>query len=120
MAWRLNKLRPLDFVLIGAACAASLAPLLLISGSGGDTVAVTCQGVEIYRGSVNSDVVITTPDGHNTIEINHGRAFMRLSDCPDQTCVHMGDAQPGRPVVCVPNEVLIVIEDVLDVDGVTG
>ena len=45
---------------------------------------------------------------------------MRFSDCPDQTCMHMGDAQPGRPVVCVPNEVLIVIEDVLDVDGVTG
>ncbi len=120
MAWRINKLRPLDFVLIGAVCAASLASLLLLSGNGGDTVTVTCRGVQIYRGSVNSDVVIITPDGHNTIEINHGRAFMQLSDCPDQTCVHMGNAQPGRPVVCVPNEVLISIEDEPDVDGVTG
>ena len=120
MASRINKLRPLDFMLIGAVCAASLAPLLLFWGNGGDTVTITCQGDEIYRGSVNSDAVIITPDGHNTIEVNHGQAYMRLSDCPDQTCVHMGNAQPGRPVVCVPNEVLIVIENEPDVDGVTG
>ncbi len=120
MASRINKLRPLDFVLIGTVCAASLASLLLFSGNGGGMVAITSQGVEIYRGSVNSDAVIITPDGHNTIEINHGQAFMQLSDCVDQTCVHMGNAQPGRPVVCVPNEVLIVIENEPDVDGVTG
>ena len=54
------------------------------------------------------------------LKMNAGLIRKDVYKRQDQTCMHMGDAQPGRPVVCVPNEVLIVIEDVLDVDGVTG
>lgn len=51
-------------------------------------------------------------DGHMVVEVGGGKIRALESDCPDQLCVEEGwIAFSGIPIVCVPNEIMIVIPE---------
>ena len=72
-------------------------------------VTVSKEGEIIYQGSVGTDCVVETADGGNRIVIRNGAVFMEYADCPDQTCVKEGRAGPGKPLVCLPNHVIVTV-----------
>jgi hypothetical protein len=106
-----------DIVIIALVLALSLGVFLFLP-RGGDTVVITQNGKEIYRGSIYTDKQVLIPDaGIARIEI--GKVYMQEADCPDKVCVKMGYASAARPVVCIPNGVVINIEGESDIDAVT-
>lgn len=115
-----KRFRPklLDVVITIAVVSAALLSLLFIPRSA-DMVVVLWHGEEIHRGSLGTYAIIVTPDGNNTIYVRNGVAYMYSADCPDGSCVRMGRATPSKPVVCLPNEVIIVITGDDGVDSVT-
>ena len=72
------------------------------------TVAVSVDGREVWKQSVDEDglceangVVVTVRDG---------KAYVTHSDCPDGLCMDMKKAQNvGDSIVCVPNRVSVKI-----------
>ena len=120
-AFRALPFRALDGVIILAVLVLSLLPLLLLpkAGAEANTVVVTWHGETIYRGSLYRDAEITTPDGRNTIVIENGSARMAHADCADERCVRSGAATPARPVVCLPNGVVITITGSEEADSVS-
>ena len=77
----------------------------------GRTVTVSVKGKTVFKGSLDTDTVFVTPDGRNEITIAQGRVYMSRADCPDKTCIRMGYATPSRPIVCLPNNVIITVTD---------
>ena len=111
--------RLFDLLIIAAVAVLSLLPLLLLPARGSETVVITWHGEEIYRGGVEKDAVIVTPDGLNTIVIYGGRVRMEEASCADRICVRTGYASPSKPLVCLPNRVIVNIIGSEEVDGVT-
>ena len=114
--------RILDLVIIAAVVLVSLLPLLFLPKADpetADTVVVTWHGEVIYRGSLDQDAEITTPDGHNTIVVKNGEARMEHADCADARCVRSGAATPARPVVCLPNRVVVTVTGSEEADSVS-
>ncbi len=68
------------------------------------------------------------PIGTNTIQVEPGRIRVSNAECPDQVCVHMGwlTSEGGMPIVCLPNKLVISLDDVpakigdAEIDGVVG
>ena len=57
----------------------------------------------------------------NTVQVEKGRIRMLSADCPDKLCVDMGwSSSPSKPIVCLPNKVMILIEGGAGADAVTG
>lgn len=101
-------MKRLDYAIVIAIIVCSLAPLLFLSRAGSE-VRIVCRGETVYRGSLSKDARIVTPDGHNTVVISGGKAYMEKADCPDGLCVESGYASAMRPIVCLPNEVTVEI-----------
>ncbi|NLB61077.1 MAG: NusG domain II-containing protein [Clostridiales bacterium] len=109
----------MDFFIIALIIVLSFCSLLFIPKNA-DTVTIMQHGKVLYSGDINKDAVIVTPDGKNEITIKNGNAYMSEADCKDQLCVKMGFATNYRPVICLPNEVVIFISGKgADIDGVT-
>ena len=72
-------------------------------------VTVLEEGRVIYRGPAVTDHVVETYGGSNRIVIRNGDVYMEYADCPDQTCVKEGKAKPGKPLVCLPNHVIVTV-----------
>ena len=68
------------------------------------------------------------PIGTNTIQVEPGRIRVSNAECPDQVCVHMGwlTSEGGMPIVCLPNKLVISLDDVpakigdAEIDGGVG
>lgn len=58
-------------------------------------------------------IELVSGDGHkNTVEVRRGEIGIVSADCPDKICVKTGFIGDGViPIVCVPNEVMIVVRD---------
>ena len=103
-------MKKLDLLVIALAAALSLVPLLfLLQSRDGTRVVITAHGETLYEGALDTDAEITTPDGRNVIRIEGGRVFMARAACPDGACVRQGDATLLRPIVCLPNEVVVAL-----------
>ena len=111
--------RVFDIVIIAVIVIISLCPLLFILGKSTDTVVVTWHGNEIYRGPISTDAEISTPDGSNTIVVKDGSVYMSEANCADRICVDSGRASASRPIICLPNRVVVSIVSSEEVDGVS-
>ena len=113
----MRKLNRNDILLITVTTAAALliAVLLLMSGKKG-----TCA--EIYVDGILKAEYILTDDreveikgyngGSNILIIKDGAAYMREASCPDKLCIHQGKiSRSGQAIVCLPNRVVIKIND---------
>ena len=60
----------------------------------------------------------------DVVEVARGKIRVKEADCPDQVCVHQGWIDTGVvPVVCLPNALVIQIEDGSaepEIDGAVG
>ncbi|MCR5073375.1 MAG: NusG domain II-containing protein [Clostridiales bacterium] len=72
-------------------------------------VTVLEEGRVIYRGPAETDHVVETAGGGNRIVIRNGDVYMEYADCRDQVCVKEGKAKPGKPLVCLPNHVIVTV-----------
>lgn len=86
-----------------------------LQGGQGKPTAYVYQGGRlfgVYPLDRDRTIVIgaaTQPD--MTIEIKAGRVRVAESDCAKGVCKHTGwVSRPGRPIVCVPNKVLIEVK----------
>lgn len=84
----------------------------------GDTVVITQNGKEVYRGSIRTNREVIIPEA-GVARIEDGKVYMQEADCPDKTCINMGVATPARPVVCIPNGIIISIVGETEIDAVT-
>lgn len=76
--------------------------------------------VEVYRLYEGQDEVleIEGPIGLTTVLLQDGAATVSSSDCADQICVHVFGwlRQPGQISVCLPNEVMVRIVAVDEIE----
>lgn len=120
-----------DRLLIGAVL---LIALLMMAGmritkiqtpKGGIAV-VTVDGTVYgqYPLDKETEEKIVKPDGsYNVLVIRDGKADVTDASCPDKICVDQKAAdRNGESIVCLPNKVVIAIEqgEESDLDTVTG
>ena len=97
-------------VLLIAAIALGITYLALAKK--GDTVVVTVDGEQYATLPLNEDteLVIVSAGGTNTLVIKDGRAYISEASCPDKICVKTGDADEIKSIVCLPNKVTVSVE----------
>ena len=71
-------------------------------------IEINHQNILIYKESLNQNKIIEIENGI-VIEIKSGKVRMKESNCKKQICVKQG-WNDVFPIICVPNEVSIVIK----------
>jgi hypothetical protein len=107
------------YIIVGAALVLMLVP---VGRGAGERVIV--RGADGFEARLPLDtderLEVPGPMGTTVVEILGGRARVTESPCPNGICISMGEIEdPGRSVVCVPNEVLVTIEGAAAQDAVT-
>ena len=106
-----------------------LTSLLVLRTTAGTVAQIYLDGqcirsVDLSRVDGASEFIVEGPAGSNTVRVEPGRICVSQADCPDQVCVHQGWISTGAaPVVCLPNRLVIRIEerkDGMELDGVSG
>ena len=94
-------------------CAILLSVAFFLKGSSiGTTVVVSLDGEEYGRYSLLKEQVIQIGDT-NTLVIHNHEADMLFADCPDQICVmHTPISDTDENIICLPNKVIVTIEDI--------
>lgn len=105
-----------------------LASLLVLRRTAGTVAKIYLDGqcirsIDLSRVNSASEFIVEGPAGSNTVRVEPGRICVSQADCPDQVCVHQGWISTGAvPVVCLPNRLVIQIEeqrDQVEIDGVS-
>ena len=88
-----------------------------VAGQRGGRVCVNANGVH-YEYSASADGVYTVEGelGPTTFEIKDGRVRITDSPCPNKTCVAQGW---HSPLVCLPNKVMITVEQGGEFDAIS-
>ena len=115
-----------------------IAGLLVISGVSAALVAGQTSGtmvniyldgkcirsIDLSLADSSYEFTVDGPAGSNTIQVEPGRIRVSRADCPDQICVRQGwISTSAMPVVCLPNRLVIQIEEQSEqseLDGVAG
>lgn len=100
-----------DFAVI----ALVLAFALIWSGAShkGGVAAVYVDG-ELYKRlplSQDTQLVIESEFGTNTLVIENNTARIVNSDCPGKQCEKTSVSETARSIVCLPNRLSVIIED---------
>jgi hypothetical protein len=110
----LRRLKPLDFLLLCLAGAATfLSALSVYGGEGGKLqVVVSGEGGEwIYPLDRDRSIEVEGPLGTSVVVIEGADVHIDSSPCPNQTCVASGHrARGGQWLACLPNKVFVRIE----------
>ena len=120
-----------DLILIGVLLVVALTAYFCISFfQGANTkngvAVVTIDDVEYGRFPlvVDTEERIEVPDGsYNLLVIQDGKADVTEASCPDGICVnHRAISKQGQSIVCLPNKVVVEIEngEESDLDAVTN
>lgn len=95
-------------LLVAVAVLVSVPLVSLASSKNSNAISVDAPG---GRSSISlahdGTYVIEGRSGRVVIEVAEGTARSVDAQCPDQLCVRMGEARPGRPIVCAPNGVSV-------------
>ncbi|WP_028242627.1 NusG domain II-containing protein [Pseudobutyrivibrio ruminis] len=94
--------------------------------NGDEAVAVvTIDGIEYARYPLDKDVTETieiSDNNYNVISIHDGQCEISDASCPDQICVYHNPIENnGQTIVCLPNRLVVTIENGSDndIDGAT-
>ena len=103
-----------DFILIGAVlCVAGVLLLFLYGHSHTGayvTVEVDGQVAETLPLDEDTEYLIESEHGTNTLIIEGGAARMSAADCPDKICVrHKKISQSGESIICLPHKVIVTV-----------
>ena len=101
--------RPLDILLFVTILAWAIFITAQTANTSNDKVVVHAAN-DVYEFSLNEDGVhqVHGALGITTIEIKDGRVRITDSPCPNKTCIRQGFA---KPLVCLPNKVIVNIEE---------
>lgn len=96
--------------------------LWLIFGPHGQTVQIIQDGKVLYTVDLekSDDRTIETDynGSKNIIQIKNHQISVKYADCPDQTCVKMGELKSNAtPVVCLPNKLVIRFTETDGIDA---
>ena len=105
----MKKLRPLDFLFIIAVLILGIFFTIKNLYNKGSVVKVNAAGNH-YEYSAKQDGIYKVGGalGITTFEIKNGRVRIIDSPCPNKTCINQGW---HSPLVCLPNNVIITLED---------
>lgn len=97
------------------------------SQEGRNLATVTAGGqaiLEVDLNRVESSYELEIGEEHgqyNLILIENGRISVSKANCPDQICVLQGPSgEEGRPILCLPHQVVITLEGEGEADGFSG
>lgn len=120
-----KNISPPDIVLIIILAIIPIVMLLynfsVIPVTSSPAAAVYVNGELYGRYELSKDTSVDI-GGTNTLQISNGEAFISQADCPDQICVHSPHLSGGYPgyIVCLPNGVVVKIEDPGDPPEIDG
>lgn len=105
------KIKLGDFAIVLLIVFVSIAGFFFANQSG-DTVIVEVDGKVIASFNLNDTVEYKYEGKYtNIISIKDGKAFIGVSDCPDNTCVYSGVVNSGgRVICCLPNKLVLRVE----------
>lgn len=85
---------------------------------GGTVAVITLDGEEIQRIDLSkvrdpySIRVESTNGGYNIVHVEKGKISVTEASCPDKICIRQGEISNSlKPIVCLPNKMMIIIED---------
>jgi len=82
----------------------------LFYGTNGETVVIKQNNSVVATVPISQDKEIAL--GTNTVEIKDGKVRVIWADCKNQLCKnHSAVSKKGESIVCLPNKVIITIED---------
>ena len=86
--------------------------LWLIPSQSGDVVNIYVDGAlqKTLPLSENSETLIESDFGKNTIIIKDGEVYVTGADCPDRLCEKSKITKSGRSIICLPNRLSVTIE----------
>lgn len=100
----------------GDICLIIIAALLLVVWlfwtAGGSEVSIYVNG-ELFRKlplDTDTEIVVESENGTNTVVIEEGEVFITHADCPDKLCEKQKISRAGRSIVCLPNRISVIIE----------
>lgn len=96
--------------------------LWLIFRPHGQTVQIIQDGKILYTIDLekSDDRIIETDynGSKNIISIRNHQISVTDADCPDHTCVKMGELKSGAtPIVCLPNKLVVKFSETDDIDA---
>lgn len=108
-----------DMIFIAAVLAASVILWLCFwiggrnrSETGAGILEITIDG-ELYGEfplDEDTEMVIESSYGSNTVVIERGRAYVKEADCPDKICVKMKEiAHDGEIICCLPHRLFLTV-----------
>jgi len=111
-----SSVKVLDLVLFCGIVVAALWLTLDNLKASGDRIVVHA-GDRMYEYSLKEDGVrkVQGPLGETVIEIRNGRARIVDSPCVNKICIRQGFA---HPLVCLPNKIIVDVEDSEGFDAV--
>lgn len=111
-----------DIIFVSALFSVILVAVLgmLLFRTSGNTVTVTIDGKMFGEYSLgrNRSIEIKSELGSNLLVIKDGKAYVESASCPDGICAnHRPISYDGESIICLPNKVVIVIDNKQDTDA---
>ncbi|MCQ2123846.1 MULTISPECIES: NusG domain II-containing protein [unclassified Fibrobacter] len=109
-------MKVIDVVLLLVILAVSIWMIFRSMSASGDRIVVHAAD-RMYEFSLKEDgsYKIPGPLGETTVQVKNGRARIVESPCPNKICIRQGFA---KPLVCLPNKIIVDVEDSEGFDAV--
>lgn len=96
--------------------------LCLLFRPHGQTVNIIQNGKVLYTIDLskaeNQTIEVEYQGSKNTIQINNHKISVIDAECPDKTCVKMGELKSSAaPIVCLPNKLVIKFTENDEIDA---
>jgi len=103
-----------------AVCAAAYGLLLLRPSAESVKIFVDGQLQKTFLLADNTEYIIKTPYGANTLIIQNKTARIAYSDCPNGLCRGATIVRRGESIICAPHHLLVTTGRAAGVDAVSG
>lgn len=109
--------KPIDFLILVFILVLSFFLMSQKSKPGGDVVMIEADGTSFeYSLRENKVYQVEGPLGITTVEVKDGQVRIIDSPCSGKTCINQGWSSP---IVCLPNKVIVTIENYGEFDAVS-
>lgn len=112
----MKTFRPFDYILIFLILAVSVFLMRNSFSKKNQIVHIQTQN-EVYEYSLDKDAVykVQGPLGWTEVQIENRKVRITDSPCPNKTCISKGWS---NPIVCLPNQIIITLDEEGDFDAV--
>lgn len=98
-----------------------VAGLLLNNRKEARAVEVWSEGELLYTLplSVDTQILVETDRGSNTVTVRDSKVAVTEADCPDHYCMQRGFCSGGSQIVCLPNRLVLKFTEAAPIDGIS-